>query len=84
MPMAPTPFPPHSGCACAASARSHAVTGLEALAAKARNSRLTHPFTITFKPCAIVIARPGSPNRLGIHTVKPASRTKRAKRATCE
>jgi len=40
MPIAPTPLPPQSGCACAASARSQAVTGLEALEAKARNSEL--------------------------------------------
>ena len=34
--------PPHSACARRASARSHCVTGLEALPASARNSALTH------------------------------------------
>jgi hypothetical protein len=29
MPIAPTPFPPQIGCAFAASARNHAVTGLD-------------------------------------------------------
>ena len=41
MPMAPTPGPPHSPCANRASERSHCVTGLDSLAAKARNSALT-------------------------------------------
>jgi hypothetical protein len=36
MPIAPTPFPPQSGCACAASARSHAMTGLDWFAANGR------------------------------------------------
>ena len=38
MPIAPTPRPPHSGKACAASARSQSTIGLDSLAAKARNS----------------------------------------------
>ncbi len=40
MPIAPTPLPPHSACACFASARSQTVIGLELSAANARNSRL--------------------------------------------
>src|SRR5262244_3665547 len=84
MPIAPTPLPPQSGCACAASARSQAVTGLEALEAKARNSELMQTLASTHNALPILIGAPGSPKRFGIHTVKPASHTKRAKRATYE
>src|SRR3981081_3018815 len=42
IPMAPTPGPPHSSCANLASDRSHFVTGLDAFAAKARNSARRH------------------------------------------
>ena len=43
MPIAPTPGPPHSRCANAASARSHCVAGELSLAWKARNWRLMQP-----------------------------------------
>ena len=46
MPIAPTPRPPQSGCACAASRRSQSVMGLDAFAANARNSRLMQPRTM--------------------------------------
>jgi hypothetical protein len=46
MPIAPTPRPPHSRWACAASARSQSVTGLDWSAAKARNSRLMQARTM--------------------------------------
>ena len=59
------------------------VTGLDSFAAKARNSRLTHARSIVPSPRGIEMARPGSPKSCGIQTVKPASRTQRAKRATC-
>lgn len=82
MPIAPTPGPPHSACACAASARSHTVMGLDALEAKARNSALTHPRSIVTTAPGIRGGAPSSPNRWGMKTVKPASRTQRANRAT--
>ena len=83
MPMAPTPLPPHSRCAWAASARNHAVTGLELSAANARNSLLMHARAIVSRNWSGVgNVRRIVPNRCGIQTVKPASRTKRANRAT--
>jgi hypothetical protein len=83
MPMAPTPGPPHSLWACAARARNHTVTGLDSFAAKARNSRLTQARSKTTLPSLAVATAPSRPNRLGIHTVNPATRTHRANRATC-
>src|SRR5262245_23879131 len=50
MPIAPTPRPPQSGCAWAASARSQSITGLDLSAAKARNSRLMQARAITPRP----------------------------------
>ncbi|MCY1224436.1 hypothetical protein D9M72_365940 [compost metagenome] len=62
MPMAPTPGPPHSACASRASARSHCVTGLEALPAKARNSALTQARWNTALPSSASGTAPSRPN----------------------
>ena len=77
MPMAPTPGPPHSSCASRANARSHCVTGLDSLAAKARNSALTQARLNTAMPSSTCGTAPSRPNSDGMYTVKPASRTQR-------
>jgi len=66
MPIAPTPLPPHSLCACAASARSHWVIGLEALAAKARNSLEMQALAIVLTAYQLFSVAPSLPNRCGI------------------
>src|SRR5207245_604746 len=66
MPMAPTPGPPHSRCARRASARSHCVTGLDALAAKARNSALTHARWKTAAPSSAPGTAPSRPKSEGM------------------
>jgi hypothetical protein len=83
IPIAPTPGPPHCSCASRASDRSQLVTGLDPLPANARNSALTHARRNTAVPSSTVGTAPSRPNSEGMYTVKPASRTQRAKRATC-
>ncbi len=65
MPTAPTPGPPHSACAWAASARSHVTTGLVRSASR-KNSRDTHTRdndrTISLPPNGL----PGRPKRDGM------------------
>jgi len=82
VPMAPTPRPPQSGNAWAASPRSQSLTGLERSAAKARNSRLMQARSMTPAPRTGEIGAPGSPKSCGIQTLKPSSRRRRAKRLT--
>ena len=83
MPIAPTPGPPHSPCASRASDRSHTVTGLDSLAANARNSALMHARCRMAAPSSTCGSAPSRPNSEGMYTVKPASLTQRLKRATC-
>ena len=83
MPIAPTPAPPHSPCASLASERSHWVTGLDSLAANARNSALMHARCRTAPPSSTCGTAPSRPNSDGMYTLNPASRTQRLKRATC-
>ena len=66
MPIAPTPGPPHSSCASRASARSHCVTGLDSLAAKARNSALTQARLNTATPSSAPGTAPSRPNSEGM------------------
>ena len=83
MPTAPTPGPPHSACASRARARSHIVTVLVAPAPSARNSALTHARRKIFAPSSALGSSPSTPKSDGMKTVKPASRTQRAKRSRC-
>ena len=59
------------------------VTGLDWLAAKARNSALTHARWKMAVPSSAPGTAPSRPNSEGMYTVNPASLTQRLKRATC-
>ena len=71
MPTAPTPGPPHSSCALAASARSQPTIGLVCPVAKTVNSRATQARGQAVRR-TVRHGRPGVPNSYGRYTVKPA------------
>ena len=82
MPTAPTPGPPHSAWASAASRRSHPITGLVRSSANAVNSRATHTRTRESIVYDALTDRPGVPNSEGIRTLNPASTTRWANATT--
>jgi hypothetical protein len=63
--------------------RSHCVIGLAWSAASLRNSALAQVRLNVAIDSSASGSAPSRPNSDGIHTVKPASRTQRAKRARC-
>ena len=71
MPTAPTPGPPQSACARAASARSHGTVGM-VRSANSENSRDTHIRSAHRANCPPVTGAPGVPNSDGRYTVYPA------------
>jgi hypothetical protein len=68
IPMVPTPGPPHSRWAAAASARSQVTTGL-VRSARMANSRLTHTRKIDRSTAPVLAGWPGRPNSDGRYTV---------------
>lgn len=65
MPIAPTPGPPHSVCACRASALSQSVIGLLLFAASMVNSREMHSPMVRPSVTFSGFAASGVPSRIG-------------------